>query len=209
MPKGEKVQVFPKAADALASLDDNSLTAELAGGRHEALTVLFKRHSGTVFRAARRILGDSGEAEEVVQQTFLEMYQHITEFDPAKGPFVLWLLNRAKSRAVNHREHLNVERFYDWTAIDETDTATTAAGRNNSFYKQEIDPVVDELLRKLPFRQRKILCLSFFEGRTAEEIASQLNENIWGVRRLMYEALRRLRLAAAHKPDAKKQQKDQ
>lgn len=201
--------MFRKAGSALASLDDNSLAAELAAGRHEALTVLFKRYSGMVFRAARRILGDSGESEEVVQQTFLEVYQHIAEFSPAKGPFVLWLLNRAKSRAVNHREHLNVERFYDWTTINETDPATTAAGTDNNFYKQEIDPVVDELLRKLPSRQRKVLCLSFFEGRTAEEIAAQMNESIWSVRRLLYEALRRLRSSAAHKPDAKKLQKDQ
>jgi hypothetical protein len=55
-------------------LDDNSLATELVAGRHEALTVLFKRHNPMVFRVARRILGDSGEAEEVVQQTFLEMY---------------------------------------------------------------------------------------------------------------------------------------
>jgi hypothetical protein len=49
-------------------LDDNSLATELVAGRHEALTVLFKRHNPMVFRVARRILGDSGEAEEVVQQ---------------------------------------------------------------------------------------------------------------------------------------------
>ena len=205
MSKGEKVQVSRKAGGALASLDDNSLAAELVAGRHEALTVLFKRHSGMIFRAGRRILGDSGEAEEVVQQTFLEMYQHIAEFDPTKGSFVLWLLNRAKSRALNHREHLTAERFYDWAAIDETHPATTGAG---TLYEQEIDPVVDELLRKLPSRQRKVLCLSFFEGRTAEEIASQMKESVWGVRRLLYEALRRLRLAAAHRPETKEQPKD-
>jgi RNA polymerase sigma-70 factor (ECF subfamily) len=205
--KGEKDHPSGKAADALASLDDNSLAAELIRGRHEAFAVLFKRHSHMVFRAARRILGDSGEAEEVVQQTFLEAFQHIVEFDPTKGSFIQWLLKRAKSRAADHRDHLNVERFYDWTTIDETLTAASG-DRNRILYRQEIEPVVDELLHKLPFRQRKVLRLSFFEGRTAEEIAIQMNDSVWGVRRLLYEALRRLRSSVAQKGSAGKQAKD-
>lgn len=193
-----------RSVGALASLDDQSLAAELVSGQHEALTVLFKRHSGAVFRAARRILGDSGEAEEVVQQTFLEMYQHITEFDPTKGPFLAWLLRRAKFRAVNRRDHLNAERFYDWTVIDEAATRSTVAGHGtNNLQRQEIEPILEEFLRKLPSRQRKVLDLTFFEGHTAEEIAIQMEESVHVVRHLLYEALKRLRSAAQERTGKK------
>jgi len=201
--KGEKDHAHRGAAEGFEALDDNALAAELVAGHHEALTILFKRHSGTVFRTARRILGDSGEAEEVVQQTFLEMYQHITKFDSAKGSFLGWLLRRAKFRAVNRRDHLNAERFYEWTAMDEAADSQRASRSASIFQKQEIEPMLDEFLRKLPARHRKVLKLTFFEGRTAEEIAVQMNESVHVVRHLLYDALKRLR-SAAHNRMGKK-----
>lgn len=205
MRKGEKEKVSQAGADFFAGLDDNSLAAELVAGRHEALTVLYIRHSNAVFRAARRILGDSGEAEEVVQQTFLETYQHITEFDSSKGPFLAWLLRRAKFRAVNRRDHLNAERFYHWTAIDEAATALRSADYGPSnVHRQEVEPILDEFLRKLPFRHRQVLSLTFFDGLTAEELAVQIKESVHVVRHLLYEGLKRLR-TAAQKRDRNKQ----
>lgn len=195
-----------RPADDLFSLDDESLAAELVSGRHEALTVLFKRYSGAVFRTARRILGDSGEAEEAVQQTFLEMFLHISEFDPQKGSFIGWLLRRAKFRAVNRKDHLKTERFYDWTAINEAaDTAMPTPQAATDVYRQEVEPLLEEFLRKLSPRRRKVVSLTFFEGRTAEEIATQMDESVHVVRHLLYEGLQQLRSAAAQKRTGTKQ----
>src|SRR6266446_6410403 len=71
----------------LRILEDDDLVAELASGHHDALTVLFDRHSALVFRIARRILRDDGEAEETVQQVFLDVYRSIAQFDPRRGSF--------------------------------------------------------------------------------------------------------------------------
>lgn len=196
MHKGEKTNSFATPADPWDSLDDNSLVAELRSGHEEALTVLFKRYDSAVFRTARRILGDTGEAEEIVQLTFLEMYQHIAEFDPARGSFLAWLLTRAKFRSVNRRDHLNVERFYEWTELDDADNAPHRAGPGvGNVHRLEVDLFLKEFLRKLPRRQRNVLELTFFEGRTAEEIAGETNESVSVVRRLLYGGLRRLKSA--------------
>lgn len=194
--KKRKAVVCPTSAGDLASLDDRSLAADLASGRHEALSVLFKRYEGLVFRRARRILGDSGEAEEVTLQVFLEMHEHISEFDPGKGSFISWLLRRTKFRALNRKDRLNSERFYDWTELDETIEAEIESHRNDTVYRQEIEPLLDELLSKLPYRKRRVVSLTFFEGRTAPEISELTDESVHVVRHLLTEALNELRSSA-------------
>jgi RNA polymerase sigma-70 factor (ECF subfamily) len=71
------------------------------------------------FRVARRILRNDGEAEETVQQVFLNVYRSIDQFDAQKGPFTTWLLQFAYHRAINRREHLVSKQFYDSEQLDE------------------------------------------------------------------------------------------
>lgn len=191
------------AADVLSSLDDNTLAAELVRGRHEALTVIFKRYSGAVFRVARRIVGHSGEAEEVVQQVFFEVYRDIAQFDSNKGAFSSWLLRRAKFHALNRKDHLNTERFYDWTDIDEA-TEAAASVDNRYLHQQEINPIVSELLEKLGGRRRIVVDLTFFGGLTANEVANEMTESVHVVRHLLYDALKQLRLAATKETATKR-----
>lgn len=172
------------------------MAAELASGRHEALTVLFKRHSRAVRNTARRILGDSGEAEEIVQEVFIELYSQIAQFDPGKGSFRFWLARKASYRAVNRRDHLKTEGFYAWTQIDEEKQAAPSEGGTASLLGPQITAFLEELLGRLPRRQRRIINLTYFEGLTAEEIAKQTNDSVHVVRHLLYEALKRLRSAA-------------
>jgi RNA polymerase sigma-70 factor, ECF subfamily len=176
-------------------LADADLAAALARGEADALTVLFKRHSKAVFSTARRIIGDTGEAEEIVQQVFLEVYLVIAKFDPQKGSFLSWLLRRAKHRSINRREHLVAARFYAWAEIDEeelTETSTTIGG---SLHELEISPLLEELLKRLSARQLKVIRLIFFEGLTADEAAQRMKDSVHTVRHLLYDGLKKLRFA--------------
>ncbi len=80
--------------------NDEELVAYLRAGKADALTVLFQRHNALVFGIARRILRDNGEAEDVVQQVFLDLFRSAAKFDPAKGTFKVWLLMYAYHRAL-------------------------------------------------------------------------------------------------------------
>lgn len=191
-----KAEVSPGPVGDLTILDDRSLATELASGRHEALSVFFGRYRGPVFRAARRILGDSGEAEEVALEVFLEMYRHISEFDPVKGPFISWLLRRAKFRALDRKDQLKRERFYDRAEFDEIVEAEVESRRIRMAYRQEIEPLLEEQLSRLEYRKRRVVNLTFFEGHTAKEIAQITGESVHVVRHLLTEALKELRSAA-------------
>ncbi len=92
-------------------LSDEALARDLQSGSADALTVLFERHASSLFRIARRILRNEAEAEDAVQQTFLDVFRSIQQFNPEKGGFKTWLLLFAYQRISNCRRSLAANRF--------------------------------------------------------------------------------------------------
>jgi RNA polymerase sigma-70 factor, ECF subfamily len=179
----------------LRALEDEVLADKLAGGCHDALTVLFERHSGLVFRIARRILRNDGEAEETVQQVFLNVYRSIGQFDAQKGTFKTWLLQFAYHRAINRREHLVNKRFYDSEQLDEEFTKNSASAIGSLFQQspQEVKHLIAQLLGIIKPAQRKAIELTFFDGLTAEEIAKKTGQTPSVIRHNLYRGLKKLR----------------
>ena len=100
-------------------LSDETLVEHLQSGRADALTVLFERHSPLLFAIARRILRNRAEAEDAVQQIFLDVFRSIQQFDPNKGEFKTWLLMFGYQRILNCRRRLVSHRFFDTNSFDE------------------------------------------------------------------------------------------
>src|SRR5258708_39691825 len=108
----------------LRALADANLMTVLCAGCNDALAVLFERHSPLVFRTARVILRDDGEAEETVQRVFLDIFQAKSQFNSKRGTFTTWLLQYAYHRSFDRRAHLQANHFYDLSEFD--DLAPTA-----------------------------------------------------------------------------------
>jgi RNA polymerase sigma-70 factor (ECF subfamily) len=77
------------------SPSDEELMAWIQGKDHQALDQLYTRYSRLVFGIALRVLNDKSEAEEVVQEVFLAIYQKALQFDPGKGSGKTWLVQIA------------------------------------------------------------------------------------------------------------------
>jgi RNA polymerase sigma-70 factor, ECF subfamily len=192
----------------LRSLEDAKLVAELVAGNHDALTVLFERHSALVFRIARRMLRNDGEAEETVQQVFLDVYRAIGQFDSGKGSFKTWLLQFAYHRAINRREHLLGQRFYEWQELDDIlPELHMGAGGPLPQSPQELGHLLEQLLSAIKPQQRKVIELTFFHGLTAEEIAKLTGETPSVVRHNLYRGLNKLRSALLQSGQACKESK--
>lgn len=82
-------------------LDDAALVREVVAGSHDALAVLYDRHGDAVFAAASRLTADRGVAEEVVQETFLALWDRAETFDPSRGSLAAWLHTIARNRTVD------------------------------------------------------------------------------------------------------------
>jgi RNA polymerase sigma-70 factor (ECF subfamily) len=179
----------------LQTFSDTDLMDALRRGCNDALAVLFERHSALVFRIARAILRDDGEAEETVQRVFLDVFRAANQFNPARGSFKTWLLQYAYHRTINRREHLQANHFYNREELDELTPAEVfyGAGHLVCLPPQEVACLVEQVLALLEPRQRKVIELTYFEGLTAEEVANATGNSASSVRNNLYRGLSKLR----------------
>src|ERR1700728_3795841 len=108
----------------LKLLTDQQLVVQLQDGVKDALAVLFERYHRLVFSIALKIVRDRGEAEDVTQNVFLEIYRSVAQFDPAKGTLKIWLFQIAYYRAFYRKQHLNIRNFYNHESTEDLDSFT-------------------------------------------------------------------------------------
>jgi RNA polymerase sigma-70 factor (ECF subfamily) len=165
--------------------DDAELMGRVGQGCGESWLALFQRYRGLAFHTALRIVEDRGEAEETVQQVFLDLFRAQGQFDPRKGSFKMWLLQYAYNRARDRRRKLESSRFYDLISFDNlwkeegVEEPKLVLGLNS----QEIARLKDELFANLNDTERKICELRLIEGLTIRELISETGETRSVVRR--------------------------
>lgn len=173
---------------------DEHVMLRLRASDKSALDLLFSRYSRLVWTIGYRILRDRGEAEEVVQESFLYLFRKANLFDPAKGRARAWIIQVAVHRALNRRSYLAARRFYSCTHFDSW--AEILCGETD--LDREIGATVDraqlrKALHELPDRQRRTVESFFFDGLELKEIGELYDEPIGNVRHHYYRGLERLR----------------
>jgi len=176
----------------LAKLDDEALMLVLREGQHDALAVLFDRYHRLVMNVGLRILRDAGEAEDLTQSVFLEVFRAAAQFDPAKGTTKVWLLQYAYHRAFNRRHYLSLRGLYD--QVEKANGAATPIEREATDHRHiESSHLVRQALKSLNGTQRQILQLAFYEGLTMREISERTGKSFDSVRHNYYRCLEKLR----------------
>jgi RNA polymerase sigma-70 factor, ECF subfamily len=180
---------------------DDELALQLRGGNAEALSVLFKRHNQLILAIARRILGNAAEAEDAVQQVFLDVFRSIHRFNPEKGGFKPWLLMFAYQRSFNIRRALCTSRFFETDPIDEVlPDLLIASSRHRAYSYPEMRILVEQVLQSAPPRERRAIELVYYGGLTAEEVSARTGETVRVVRHNLYRGLDKLRKVICKAP---------
>jgi RNA polymerase sigma-70 factor, ECF subfamily len=173
---------------------DEELARAMKDGDGDALAVIFKRHGGLVFSITRRILGNDAEAEDAVQQVFLDAFRAIGQFDPEKGSLKAWLLMFAYHRTFNRRRALCASRYFDNDSLDEfVPELMRPAQCSPGYSNAETRILVEQALGSLAARQRRTIELVYFGGMTAEEVSARTGETVRVVRHNLYRGLEKLR----------------
>jgi len=178
--------------DGLKSLSDEVVIAHLRAGHGDALGVLFDRYHRLVLHVALKILRDVGEAEDVMQSVFMEIYKVAAQFDPARGTTKMWILRYAYHRSINRRKQLQIRNFYCNTDIAAVESTLAAEG-STALASREAREVVQRGLQILNPVQKHVLQLAYFEGLTMREIAEETGESLANVRHHYYRGLNKLR----------------
>jgi len=175
----------------LQSLSDERLVEAVRGGNADAFAVIFRRYHRLVHVTAWKILRDAGEAEDLTQTVFLEIYRSLEQFDPARGTVKVWLLQFAYSRAMHRRNYLAVRGLDCQRDLGGTEEKVRHSPA--SLQPQERVRLTDEVIALLSPPQRETIEMYFYEGLTLREIAERRNEKFSNVRHHYYRGLERLR----------------
>ena len=167
----------------------------LRQGEKDALSILFDRHYRLVFSVALRILRDHGEAEDLMQEVFLDVLRKIDHYDPAKGSAKTWILQYAYHRSLNRQKYLNLRNFYD--GQEDLDAVSWEIPRPSNPWSgltyQDWAFVIEKGLATLSEKESRAIKMAYFQGMLLKEIAEQLNEPVANIRNHYYRGLRKLR----------------
>jgi RNA polymerase sigma-70 factor (ECF subfamily) len=178
----------------LKALNDTELMAHLRGGCNDALAVLFDRYYRLVLSIALKIVRDRGEAEDVMQTVFLEIFRSVAQFDPAKGTTKVWILQYAYHRAINRKQHLNARNFYSQTDLEEIENRMLdKAPTLGRFTQPELKHLIQQGLRTLNDPQKRVVELASYNGLSMKEIADKTGDTLSNVRHHYYRGLQNLR----------------
>jgi RNA polymerase sigma-70 factor (ECF subfamily) len=180
-------------SDNFCKLSDEELAQQITAGCQDALAVLFDRYHRLVFDVALRIVRDPGEAEDVVQNVFLDVFRAMANFDPRKGILKVWILQYAYHRALHRKRHLVSNHFYRWENLE----TAIEVGSSGALWGElpEVVRLAEQMLENLKPRQREVVELTYYEGLTAEEIARRLGESPHAVRHHLQRGVAALRAA--------------
>jgi len=193
-PKDQTTLAEPcrPSLDQLKRMSDESLMTHLQAGHADVLAIIFDRYYRLVLSVAMKILRDVGEAEDLMQTVFLEIFKSAAQFDPSRGTLKVWILQYAYHRGMSRRQHLSIRNFYKNSDIAELEGELLPTEVTH-FNDQEIRQLVIQALGSLNETQRKVLKLAYFEGLSLREIAERTGDSLGNVRHHYYRGLTRLR----------------
>jgi RNA polymerase sigma-70 factor (ECF subfamily) len=170
---------------------DAELLRAVARGDEAALASVYDRYASILLGLLLRILRSRPEAEDVLQEVFLQVWRRASDFDEARGRPFTWLVTLARSRAIDRLRALGSrERTATEAARDVPDSISDAA---DDAVKSEQGEIVRGALAELPEEQRHTLVLAYFEGLTQSEIAERLATPLGTVKTRMRSGMIRLR----------------
>jgi RNA polymerase sigma-70 factor, ECF subfamily len=180
---------------ALQGSSDEELMIHLRAGHDDALAVIVDRYQRLVWSVAKKIVHDGGEAEDLVQIVFLELFQKVELFDPQRGTLKVWLLQLAYTKSINRRYHLQRRLFYDQAELKEEEVAFLGRTVQSPFRLStgETSRLVGEVMATLNPNQRTAVELISFEGLTFEELASRTTETLSNAKHHYYRGMMKLR----------------
>jgi len=165
----------------------------VAIGRYNqsALGEAYRRHAGAVFGLAKRLLGDHAQAEEIVQEVFLRLWNEPDRFDPDRGSLRSFLLSHSHGRAVDSLRSNTARRRRE----DREAHLTADAGYDvdREVWDLTLASQVRDALADLQEGERVAIELAYFGGLTYREVAQQLGEAEGTVKSRIRVGLKRLR----------------
>lgn len=180
---------------------DPALLARIVKGDQQAFSQLYDHTSTLLYTLALRILGNREEADELLQDVYLEVWRKVARYDVGRGTPVAWLITLTRSRAIDRLRARAARGYQANTSLDELSAARARDSGPSPFETQadqEIRMAVGTAITALPLAQQQAIELAYYEGLSHNEIAAKLNQPLGTVKTRIKLGMSKLRDALRH-----------
>lgn len=166
--------------------EENELVASLRKKEDEAFSYLYEHYSGALYGVIKQIVTDAELSNDVLQETFVNVWRRIDSYDETKGRLFTWMFNIARNAAIDKTRSKGFQQSQRQIPLD------------GEAIQPSVKPGIDDyglkkLILKLKDEQRLLIDLSFFQGYTHEQIATALHIPLGTVKTRIRSALIQLR----------------
>jgi RNA polymerase sigma-70 factor, ECF subfamily len=174
-----------------AQVSDVELLHSVSHGDEAALARLYDRHRAVLFGLLLRILNNRDEAEDVLQDVFIQVWRRAGDFDASRGKPFTWLVTLARSRAIDRLRSLGSRQRTALNAAENEAEQVSDALADTA--RSEQRQIVERALAELPDDQRHALVLAYLDGMTQSEIATVLGTPLGTIKTRMRSGMNKLR----------------
>jgi len=189
--------VVPQPAPAETAESDESLIVGAAGGDAKALARLYDRYAPPLLSAGERILKNRRDAEDLLHDVFVEVWQQAGDYDPSRGSVKSWLFLRMRSRAIDRLRLASSKNVELGEKVLATATRDVAEDPALAPDRAQVRTTLDVL----PPDQRTAIELAYFGGLSGAQIAAQLGVPLGTVKTRLALGMSKLRAALGENSD--------
>jgi len=171
---------------------DAALVVRLQRREPQALAELYDRYGRVAYSLILRVVRDAGIAEDLVQETFLRVWNRVQGFDAQKGAVGPWLLAVARNRAIDYVRSAG-GRDRNTVEFEETGHPALYTDMESGILASDKARVVKAAMEKLLPHQRQVIELAYFEGLSQTEMAARMGQPLGTVKTWVRAALKTLR----------------
>ncbi len=165
-----------------SDLAEAELLSAVARRDERAFALLYEQYSSILLGLLLRILRSRPEAEDVLQEVFLQIWQQAAAFDPARGRPFTWLVTLARSRAIDRLRMLDSRERAAQRSAKEAPSGAGEARTDDLAINTEHREIVESALSQLPEEQRRTLVLAYLDGMSQSEIAAHTGQPLGTVK---------------------------
>lgn len=170
------------------------LVRQAAGGDRDAFAVLYDLYSKPLYAFAIRILGDAKEAEDVLQEVFLQIWEKASQYDEAAGKPFSWAVTMTRNKAIDRiRSRQRRSRLIEEAKENAVEPVAESAEPGGAGMRRDEAAQIRTAMESLPKDQRRAIEMAFFGGLTHMEIAESLKEPLGTIKARIRRGMLQLR----------------
>ncbi len=179
---------------ALADVQaDREIARRLKNREQEALGTLYDRYGRLAFSLILRVVKNSAVAEDLVQETFLRVWNRAQAFDEEKGALGPWVLTVARNRAIDYLRSVNGRMSQNMYELSGNEQQSMFGDLEKDILNSDRARILREAFQKLNENQKTVLEMAYFEGLSQTEMAEKMKQPLGTVKTWVRSGLQALR----------------